>query len=145
MLISLATFAQRTERVPHKDRYRRILAGLRIDWGQFPDGGRWPLLQVVLQKMVAEAPERRFEGMGACAKALEAIRESVTTPEDARQILRGMAREAKGRAAPRGVEASLITANNSWIEEVVSQRDLATDVVRIRREGPVGASGTTAP
>jgi serine/threonine protein kinase len=119
MLISLASPFPRTER-EIKSRERRILDGLHIEWSRFPDGGRWPILQYILQRMVADAPERRYDGMPSCAKVLRALARSVSPEDEARAIMRGLVREVKAKATPRwgerGVETAVLPRSRSRVE-----------------------------
>ena len=134
MLISLASPFPRTER-EKKSRERRILEGLQVDWMHFPDGGRWPMLQLILQRMVADPPERRYENMAACAKVLSALARTVSPEDEARLMLAGLSRTAKAKEPP--IEEPLFTAPSAWVREL-REANIDTDVLPRRRV----ASGT---
>jgi serine/threonine protein kinase len=128
LMISLASPYPRTER-EKKSRERRILEGLHIDWTHFPDGGRWPIMQLILQRMVSDQAERRYDGMASCAKVMRALARSVSAQDEARAVLRARSREAKAKERP--LPEPLLTAPSAWIEEIplFGQRGIVTDVL----------------
>ena len=131
LLISLASPMPRTER-EKKSREKRILESLQIDWSHFPDGGRWPILQVVLQRMVADPPERRYDSMASCAKVLRALARTVAPEEEARAMMRGMRNEAKARARSDSDEP-FFTAPSAWITELREPGELGVETALLPR------------
>ena len=118
LMISLACPFPRTDR-EKRSRERRILDGLHIDWTRFPDGGRWPIFQLILQRMVADAPERRYDSMASCAKVLRALARTVSAEDEARAIMRGLSREAKAKErAELGAETSLLPRRRSRLSRL---------------------------
>jgi serine/threonine protein kinase len=103
-------------------RVGRILAGLDVDWSAFPTRGRWSSLQIVVQKMVAEDPAKRYPDLDACADALTAVTAlDVHRAEDADRQLVMLARQSLvGEVLPPPAsEASLATTG---VRPTVSMR-----------------------
>lgn len=74
-----------------RERVKRLLAGLKIDWSLFPDGGRWMTVQAVIQRMVEADASRRFPNLGVAARTMRELRSPSSEPEKVLALLAGMA------------------------------------------------------